>query len=296
MMNRTGAKDTLFSQKRTINCNGQLVDLTEPRVMGILNVTPDSFYDGGLYLDEAALLKRVRQMIGEGAALIDVGACSTRPGAAWVEAEEEFRRLRFAFSAIRREFPGACLSVDTYNARAAAMAVEEFGAGLINDISAGTLDPEMLPLAGRLRVPVVLMHMQGNPLTMQQHPHYDDVTREVLAFFAERIDAARNHGVEDILLDPGFGFGKTAEHNYRLLAELKLLTLTGLPVLVGMSRKSMLWKSLSISPAEALNATTVVNTLALANGASVLRVHDVREAVEAVRLFGIYRQYGSESD
>jgi dihydropteroate synthase len=296
MMNRTGAKDTLFSQKRTINWNGRLMDFAEPGVMGILNVTPDSFYDGSLYMDESALIERVRHMIGEGADMVDVGACSTRPGAVAVEVQEEMHRLRFAFSSIRREFPDACLSVDTYRSEAAKMAVEEFGAGLINDISAGTMDKELLPLAGRLRVPVVLMHMQGSPQTMQQNPQYADVTRDVLAYFAGRIDAARNHGVEDLLLDPGFGFGKTLEHNYRLLSELKLLTLTGLPVLVGMSRKSMLWKPLSISPAEAMNATTVVNTLALANGASILRVHDVREAVEAVRLFGIYRRCGTESD
>lgn len=279
-----------------MTCRGRLMDFSVPRIMGILNVTPDSFYDGGRYTRETALLEQVGKMIREGADLLDVGASSTRSGAEVVDSEEELSRLRFALGAIRKEYPEVCMSVDTYRSEAAVMAVEEFGAGVINDISAGTLDTAMLPRAGNLKVPVILMHMQGTPQNMQMNPHYTDVTKEVLSFFAERIAVARECGIRDIILDPGFGFGKTLAHNYRLLADLKLFAMTGHPVLAGVSRKSMLWKALSISPAEALNATTAVHMLALVNGASILRVHDVREAVEAVRLFTIYRDAISESD
>lgn len=294
MMNSTGAKDTLFSQKLTMACRGRLIDFSIPRVMGILNVTPDSFYDGGRYTRETFLLEQTGKMIREGADIIDIGACSTRPGAKEVSSAEEIARLRLALGAIRREHPETCLSVDTFRSEAAAMAVEEFGVDLINDISAGTYDTAMLPLAGKLKVPVILMHMRGNPQIMQVNPEYTDVTREVLAYFAERIAKAKEFGIQDIILDPGFGFGKTIFHNYRLLSDLKLFTMTGYPVLTGISRKSMLWKPLSLSPAEALNATTAVNMLALVNGTSILRVHDVREAVETVKLFTIYRNAMTE--
>jgi len=256
--------------------------------MGILNVTPDSFYDGGRYTTEAAIISRVAAMKEEGADLIDVGAFSSRPGAEEITHEEEKERLSAALGIIRRELPDVCISVDTFRADIAELAVEVYGAGVINDISAGMMDARMLSTAGKLKVPYIMMHMLGTPGKMPSKPSYTDVTRDLMAYFADRVAAAKLQGIIDIIIDPGFGFGKTVEQNFQLLRELNLFTMMGMPVLAGVSRKSMIYKTLDISKEDALNGTSVLNTLALANGARLLRVHDVKQAVEAVKLFMIY--------
>lgn len=269
----------------TINVNGTLMDLSTPRVMGIVNVTPDSFFAGSRTQTEDAIARRVEQLMAEGADILDIGGYSSRPGAADVSPEEECERLRLGLGVIRRVSPGAVVSVDTFRADVARMCVEEYGAAIINDISGGELDAEMFPTVARLGVPYVLMHMQGTPQHMQDAPHYDDVLRDVFLYFARKVQQLRDLGTKDIILDPGFGFGKTLEDNYTLLAHLdEFPSVFGLPVLAGVSRKSMITKVLGITPAEALNGTSVLNTLCLTKSASILRVHDVRPAVEAVRL------------
>ena len=269
----------------TINVNGTLMDLSTPRVMGIVNVTPDSFFAGSRTQTEDAIARRVEQLMAEGADILDIGGYSSRPGAADVSPEEECERLRLGLGVIRRVSPGAVVSVDTFRADVARMCVEEYGAAIINDISGGEMDAEMFPTVARLGVPYVLMHMQGTPQHMQDAPHYDDVLRDVFLYFARKVQQLRDLGAKDIILDPGFGFGKTLEDNYTLLAHLdEFPSVFGLPVLVGVSRKSMITKVLGITPAEALNGTSVLNTLCLTKSASILRVHDVRPAVEAVRL------------
>ena len=269
----------------TINVNGTLMDLATPRVMGIVNVTPDSFFAGSRTRTEADIARRVEQLVAEGADILDVGGYSSRPGADDVSPEEERERLRLGLGVIRRVAPEAVVSVDTFRADVARMCVEEYGAALINDISGGELDAEMFPTVARLGVPYVLMHMQGTPQTMQDRPQYNNVLRDVFLYFARKVQQLRDLGQKDILLDPGFGFGKTLEDNYALLAHLEeFSSVFGLPVLVGVSRKSMITRLLGVTPAEALNGTTVLNTLCLQKGASILRVHDVRPAVEAVRL------------
>jgi dihydropteroate synthase len=284
-----GFKDTLFSTKLTINCNGRLVDFSTPRIMGILNVTPDSFYDGGRYTREKDIVGKAASILSEGADLIDVGACSSRPGASEVKMEDEKARLGMALKAIRKAFPDVLLSVDTFRSEIAEFAVGDFGVSMINDISAGLFDEQMLSFAAGRKIPYIMMHMKGTPRNMQKNPEYQDVTKEILAFFAQRVALARDAGVEDIIIDPGFGFGKTLEHNFILLRELGLFTVLGCPIMAGLSRKSMIYKSLNTIPEKALNGTTVLHTLALNNGARLLRVHDVREACEAVRLFSLYR-------
>ena len=269
----------------TINVNGTLMDLATPRVMGIVNVTPDSFFAGSRTRTEADIARRVEQLVAEGADILDVGGYSSRPGADDVSPEEECERLRLGLGVIRRVAPEAVVSVDTFRADVARMCVEEYGAALVNDISGGELDAEMFPTVARLGVPYVLMHMQGTPQTMQDRPLYNNVLRDVFLYFARKVQQLRDLGQKDILLDPGFGFGKTLEDNYALLAHLEeFSSVFGLPVLVGVSRKSMITRLLGVTPAEALNGTTVLNTLCLQKGVSILRVHDVRPAVEAVRL------------
>ena len=269
----------------TINVNGTLMDLSTPRVMGIVNVTPDSFFAGSRTQTEADIARRMEQLLTEGADILDLGGYSSRPGAADVSPAEECERLRLGLSVIRRVCPDAVVSVDTFRADVARMCVEEYGAAIINDISGGELDAEMFPTVARLGVPYILMHMQGTPQTMQDKPRYDDLLRDVFLYFARKVQQLRDLGQKDIILDPGFGFGKTLEDNYTLLAHLEeFASVFQLPVLVGVSRKSMITKLLGITPAEALNGTTVLNTLCLTKGAAILRVHDVRPAVEAVRL------------
>lgn len=269
---------------RYINANGKLLDLSTPCVMGILNATPDSFYAGSRMQTEAQIARRVEQMAQEGAGIMDVGAYSSRPGAADVSVKEEMERLRTALGVVRRLQPDAIVSVDTFRADVARMCVEEYGAAIINDISGGELDKDMFATVARLQVPYVLMHMQGTPQDMQQRPHYDSLLEDVFLYFARKVQQLRDLGVKDIILDPGFGFGKTLEHNYELLAHLEDFRIFELPLLAGVSRKSMIYRLLDATPAEALNGTTVVHSICLLKGADILRVHDVRQAVEAVKI------------
>lgn len=273
-------------QPQYINLNGMLMDLSTPRVMGILNLTPDSFFGGSRMQTAEQVVGRIEQMRNEGADMVDVGACSTRPGAQQPSLQEEMERLRKGLSLVREVWPEAVLSVDTYRSQVARMCVEEFGVAIVNDISAGQMDGEMFPTVAQLGVPYVMTHMQGTPETMQQHPHYQYILKEVCLFFAKQIDALRKLGAKDIILDPGFGFGKTLEHNYQLLANLHELSLFNLPLLVGVSRKSMVYKLLETTPDEALNGTTSLHTIALLKGANILRVHDVKEARQAVKIVG----------
>jgi len=260
-----------------------MLDLSVPAVMGILNLTPDSFYDKSRVqgIDEA--VQKAGEMLGQGATFLDLGAQSTRPGAAFLPAGEEWDRLSPALSAIRTAFPDAYLSIDTFHSAVAVQALDA-GADLVNDVSGGTLDPDMYNIPGRYNAPYVLMHIQGTPQTMQKAPHYEDVTGEVLRYFSERLELLRAKGVHDIILDPGFGFGKTTKHNFTLLKNLELLSMLECPVMVGVSRKSMVNKVLDIKAEEALNGSTVLHTIALLKGVDILRVHDVKEAVEVVKL------------
>lgn len=285
----TKAKDTFFCPKKTLQCRGKIINLSTPLVMGILNLTPDSFYDGGKYHDIHAITGHVAGMLAEGASMIDIGAASTRPGAPLVGPQEEMGRLLPVLDTLVNEFPDAVWSVDTYNADTAHAAIDH-GAHMINDISAGRFDTNMFSTIARLQVPYVMMHIQGTPRDMQKDPVYDDILKEVISYFSEKIDTLRSKGVHDIIIDPGFGFGKTIDHNYQLLKQLDFLQIFETPLLAGLSRKSMINKVLHVNPEQALNGTTVLNTLALVKGASILRVHDVKPAVEAVRLFMAYEQ------
>jgi dihydropteroate synthase len=269
---------------RYINVNGRLMDLSEPQVMGILNVTPDSFYAGSRMETEKDIINRLHQITSEGASILDIGAYSSRPDAEHISTEEEMNRLRTGLDLVRKHQPEAVVSVDTFRADVAKMCVEEFGAAMINDISAGQLDAAMFGTIAQLGVPYIMMHMQGTPQNMQMNPHYDHLLKEVFLYFAERVQKLRDLGVKDIIIDPGFGFGKTLEHNYELMNYLDEFRIFELPLLVGISRKSMIYKLLGTTPEEALNGTTVLNTLALMKGANILRVHDVKAAKEAVTL------------
>lgn len=269
-----------------INVGGRLLDFRKPRVMGILNVTPDSFFADSRKQSERDIRDRAEQIVREGAAIIDVGAYSSRPGADDVSAKEEMERLRLGLSAVRNACPDAIVSVDTFRSDVARMCVEEYGVGIINDISGGEMDKDMFATVAKLGVAYVLMHMQGTPQSMQDSPQYGNVALEVARYLAERVQRLRDLGQKDIILDPGFGFGKTQKHNYELLESLDYIKdMTQLPLLVGVSRKSMVYRPLGISPEEALNGTTVLNTMALMKGADVLRVHDVKACAEAVELF-----------
>ena len=274
----------------SLNMRGQLVTIDRPWVMGIVNVTPDSFYSGSRVTDEQTLIGRLQTMLAEGADVIDVGACSTRPGSASVDAKGEMERLEWALAVIRREAPDVILSVDTYRAEVARCCVEEWGADIINDISGGTLDEAMFSTVASLKVPYVLMHMRGTPGTMSGLTDYDNVAADVLEWMARRIDELRQLGVADIIADPGFGFAKTVEQNYELLMRLEAFHALDAPLLVGVSRKRMIYTPLSCDADHALNGTTVVNTVALMQGAHILRVHDVRAAAEAVKLITMMRQ------
>lgn len=268
----------------TLNLRGKLYSLCEPKIMGILNVTPDSFYAESRTSDEEHIAARVQQLMDDGADMIDIGGYSSRAGADDVSPEEEMNRLRRGLRVVRRLYPEVPISVDTFRADVARMCVEEEGADIINDISGGMMDRQMFRIVARLGVPYILMHMQGTPDTMQQAPHYDNLRREVMLYFAERIDRLCQMGAKDIIVDPGFGFGKTLEHNYELFHHLDDFNLFNLPLLVGISRKSMIYKLLGGTPQTSLNGTTVLNTIALMKGAHILRVHDVKEAVEAKRI------------
>lgn len=278
-----------------INVKGQLLDLSIPQVMGILNVTPDSFYAGSRMQTEEDIAARARQIIDEGAAIIDIGAYSSRPNAEHISAEEEMNRLRTGLEILNRNHPEAIISVDTFRADVAAQCVNEYGVAIINDIAAGEMDDRMFQTVAGLGVPYIMMHMQGTPQNMQKEPHYDNLIKDVFLYFARKVQQLRDLGVKDIILDPGFGcgFGKTLEHNYELMAHLEEFRIFELPLLVGVSRKSMIYKLLGGTPQDSLNGTTILDTVALMKGAHILRVHDVREAVEAVR---IVEKLKSEND
>ncbi len=274
------------NRKLTINAGGKLIDLSRPQVMGILNVTPDSFYDNSRCPDAIAVAQRVEELVADGADMIDIGGYSSRPGCDDVCIDEEKRRLAIGLDAIHRISPNMIVSVDTFRAEVAQWSVEEYGAHIINDISGGEMDNKMYDTIARLQVPYVMMHMRGTPNTMMQEQYlqYEDVTADVLQYFAAKIDRLSLMGINDIILDPGFGFSKTIDDNYRLMRHLDEFTRIGLPLLVGISRKSMIYKLLETTPAESLNGTTALNVLALMGGANILRVHDVKQAVEAVKI------------
>ena len=267
----------------TINCKGNLIDLSSPKIMGILNITPDSFYDGGKYQNDNSILVQVEKMFNEGATFIDVGAYSSRPGAKHISDEEELKRILPIVELILKQFPEIYLSIDTFRSKVAKECINS-GAAMINDISAGKMDENMIPTIGKLSVPYIMMHMKGNPQTMQSQTQYKNLTKEITYYFSEQIAKANEHQIKDIIIDPGFGFSKTLDQNFELLNNLEILNLLELPILVGVSRKSMIYKLLDNSPKEALNGTTSLNTIALLKGAKILRVHDVKEAKECITL------------
>jgi dihydropteroate synthase len=268
----------------TINCKGQLIDLTTPKVMGILNVTPNSFYDGGMYKSNSEMLNKVGKMLSEGATFIDVGAYSSKPSAEYVSEEEELQRIIPIINLILEYYPETLLSVDTFRSEVAKVCIEN-GAAMINDISAGNLDDKMLETIAKYNVPYIMMHMRGTPETMQKMTSYEDIVKEILFYFSEKVARARSFGINDLIVDPGFGFAKTLDQNYEVLQKMELFEILELPLLAGFSRKSMIYKTLQTSADEALNGTTVLNTVALTKGAKILRVHDVKEAMECVSLF-----------
>lgn len=277
----------------TINASGQLLDLSNPKIMGILNLTPDSFYDGGYYLGEDAYMRQVEQMVQQGVDILDIGGASTKPGAMTVSAEEELRRILGPLRRIRREYPDLLISIDSYWAKVIEATAAE-GIHLVNDISAGSIDPKLWPMVAKLGLPYVLMHMQGRPETMQDKPQYESVVLEVYDFFVERLGTLRQLGVKDIILDLGFGFGKTLEQNYQLLAAGQAFKQLGLPILAGLSRKSMLYKLLDSQPKDVLSATTAAHIIALEEGARILRVHDVEAARQAIGVWWAYQKAKQE--
>ncbi|MEW5846069.1 MAG: dihydropteroate synthase [Bacteroidota bacterium] len=275
---------SVFAPRKTLQCNGKLITIEKPMVMGIINVTNDSFFSGSRFRFSNSIARRAKQIIDEGGQIIDVGACSTRPGAKPVSEQEELKRLDKALAAIRKRYPETIVSVDTFRATVAKWAVKEYRVDIINDISAGQMDSKMFETIAELNVPYILMHMQGTPENMQHNPTYENVIRELVLFFNDKIEKLKQLNVKDIIIDPGFGFGKTLEHNYTILKNLETFKLLELPILAGVSRKSMIYKPLSTKPEHALNGTTVLNTYAVIKGASILRVHDVKEAVETIKL------------
>lgn len=268
----------------SINIRGKLMDFSQPRIMGIVNTTPDSFYSDSRVATQLEVEQRVMQMKADGVDIIDIGGCSTRPGSPQPTADEEMQRLAYGLNAIRRAWPDAIISVDTYRAQVARWCVEDFEADIINDVSGGTLDKDMWATVAKLKVPYILMHMRGTPSSMQSLTDYNDVTADVILDLAKKIDLLHGLGIADIIVDPGFGFAKTTQQNFQLLGELQAFNILNLPLLVGISRKGMIWKTLGIDPAMALNGTTVLNTIALLNGADILRVHDVKQAAETLKL------------
>lgn len=267
----------------TLNCKGRLLMIEKPIVMGILNITPDSFYSGSRIENKESILNKAEQMLNEGATILDIGGQSTRPGSTRLSAKEELEKVLPAIQLIKHQFPSCFLSIDTYHSAVAKEAVAA-GVDMVNDISAGTMDEQMISTVAALNVPYIAMHMQGTPDTMQQNPSYENVTREVVDYFIKKTEQCNTEGIKDIIIDPGFGFGKTIAHNFQLLRELEVFQILNYPLLAGLSRKSTIYKTLGTTAEEALNGTTVLNTIALQKGASILRVHDVKEAVEAITL------------
>ena len=277
------AKDTLFCPKETLNFRGKIKNLSVPLVMGIMNLTPDSFYDGGRYRNLMDAIRLAEQLLREGADILDMGAASTRPGAKIIDHHEEQERLLPALRAVRKQFPDAIISIDTYHAETARGALD-LGAHMIDDVSAGRFDENIFSTVSEYGVPYVIMHMLGTPENMQHNPGYKHLVKDIAAFFSERVMVLRQMGVNDIIIDPGFGFGKSLEDNYRLMANLDYFSIFGLPIMVGVSRKSMINKVLDSTPEKALNGTVALNTIALERGAKILRVHDVKEAVQAIKI------------
>lgn len=269
---------------KSININGELLDLSTPLVMGILNITPDSFYPGSRKQSEREIVGRVRQILDEGGIIVDIGGQSTTPASTRISAREELERLEPTLRLIRKEFPDTILSIDTFYSEVAGSAVEKYGVNIINDISGGQIDDNMFETVARLNVPYILMHMRGIPQTMQQHTRYDNLVQDILYYFSEKIAKLNLLGVNDIIIDPGFGFSKTTDQNYQLMAYLKYFNIFDVPILAGISRKSMIYRLLGCTPQESLNGTSVLNTFALLSGANILRVHDVKEAVECVKI------------
>ena len=280
-----------MDKAKYINAGGRLLDLSVPKIMGIINVTPDSFYGASRFNSDCEIASAVEQMIRDGVDIIDIGGSSSRPGAPETPAEEEEKRVLSAVKLIKKEFPDAIISIDTYRAAIAEKAVVEHGAHIINDISGGDADAEMFEVISKIKVPYILMHTKGRPKTMQNNPYYNDVVADILKYFSERIFKLRNAGVNDIIIDPGFGFGKTMEHNFELLRKLEDFAITGLPLLVGLSRKSVIWKTLNITAEEALAGTVALNAIALTKGADIIRVHDVKEAAQTVKLVCKIKNY-----
>ena len=285
----TTTANKFLKRKSTINLNGRLIDLAKPVVMGIMNVTPDSFFDGGKYKTEKKVINRAEEILEQGGTIIDIGAVTTQPGSEGVSTKDEIDRLLPAVKAVKKAFPDAFISIDTYRSWVALKVIEECGPCIVNDVSGGNFDVHMFDTIGKLGVPYILMHIQGTPLKMQDNPVYEDIIRDISMFFTDAVKKLTKAGVKDVIIDPGFGFGKTMEHNYELLNRLDSFKVFQLPVMVGVSRKSMIYKLLGTKPDDALNGTSVINTLALIGGTDILRVHDVREAVEAVRIMNKVR-------
>lgn len=287
------AKDTFFSKPRFLRIRGNIIELNKPQIMGIVNLTPDSFYNASRKQVVQDALDEVRKMIADGADMIDLGAYSSRPGADDISLNEELQRLLPVLASIRNEFPDVILSVDTFRAEVARQAIESYKVDIINDISAGNVDSEIIDVASEFQVPYILMHSKGNPQTMQQNPQYDNVIEETCRFIADKLIMLYDKGVSDIIIDPGFGFGKTTDHNYQLMKELDIFRFFELPLLVGISRKSMIYKLLNITPPEALTGTIALNTYALMHGASILRVHDVKETVQTMQVVQAIQKAGA---
>lgn len=269
---------------KTINCNQKLIDLSTPKVMGILNLTPDSFYDGGKLSSDHKIIEQAGRMLEDGATFLDIGGYSSRPGAKFVSEEEELQRVIPTIRLLIKEFPNAILSIDTFRSNVAQQGLE-LGAAIINDISAGKIDEQMMLIVAKHNAPYIMMHMQGTPENMMDNTNYSELTKDILYYFSERIAKARSFGINDILIDPGFGFSKTTSQNFQLLNELELFSILELPILIGISRKSMIYKTLGITSSEAINGTTALHAISLLKGASILRVHDVKEAVETINLY-----------
>ncbi len=281
----TQSSGKFLKRKNSVNLGGELIDFTVPIVMGIVNVTPDSFYEGSKMEDETVMLSAVEKMVKDGVTIVDVGAVSTRPGAQLISTKVELERLLPAVLAIRKNFPELPISIDTFRSWVAVRVIDEIGPIVVNDISGGSLDSKMFETIGRLKVPYILSHIQGIPQNMQEEPQYNDIIKDISSYFSEKVKRLSKLGVVDVILDPGFGFGKNLDHNFDLLNRLDSFKVFQLPVMVGLSRKSMIWKALETVPEEALNGTSVANTMALLGGADILRVHDVKEAVEAIKIF-----------
>lgn len=281
-------KNTVLPVETTLQSRGRLLDISTPIVMGILNATPDSFYNQGRDSDTDSILRNAERMLNEGAAILDVGGASTKPGSTIIAPDEELKRVIPTIEALHRRFPDAWLSVDTYHSTVATTAVNA-GASIINDVSSGSIDCNMIAAVAQLQVPYIAMHMQGTPATMQQNPQYSNVTLDILNYLRQMVDQCEAAGIKDIIIDPGFGFGKTLEHNYELLRNMHTLRILGKPLLAGISRKGMIWKALGTTPEEALNGTTALHMVALQQGANILRAHDVKEAMETITLIGMMK-------